>query len=70
MFSINVNDENGNPILPPSDSDNGTVTLSVTYQKGLLKEQVKIAYRDENDITMFSQNIIKPPHDFSCGGLI
>ena len=48
VFSITVNDENGNPILPPEKDDNGTVTLSLKYQKGLIKEQIKIAYRDEN----------------------
>ena len=48
VFSITVNDENGNPILPPEKDDNGTVTLSLKYQKGLVKEQIKIAYRDEN----------------------
>ena len=49
VFSITINDENGNPILPPAESDdNGTITLSMKYQKGLVKEQIKIAYRDEN----------------------
>ena len=48
VFSITVNDENGNPILPPERDDNGTVTLSLKYQKGLVKEQIKIAYRDES----------------------
>ena len=49
VFSITVNDENGNPILPPAEADeNGTVTLSFKYHKGLTKEQIKIAYRDEN----------------------
>jgi len=49
VFNITVNDENGNPILPPSEAeDNGTVTLSFKYHKGLTKDQVKIAYRDEN----------------------
>ena len=49
VFNITVNDENGEPLLPPSDSEsNGTVTLSFKYYKGLTKEQVKIAYRDEN----------------------
>lgn len=49
VFSITVNDEDGNPILPPEESDNnGTVTLSFKYHKGLAKEQIKIAYRDEN----------------------
>ncbi len=49
VFSITVNDDNGNPILPPAQSDNnGTVTLSFKYKKGLVKEQIKIAYRDEN----------------------
>ena len=48
VYSITVNDENGEAILPPEKDDNGTVTLSLKYQKGLLKEQIKIAYRDEN----------------------
>lgn len=49
VFNITVNDEGGEPILPPSDSENnGTVTLSFKYHKGLTKDQVKIAYRDEN----------------------
>ena len=49
VYSITVNDENGNPILPSSESStNGTVTLSLKYYKGLVKEQIKVAYRDEN----------------------
>ena len=48
VFSIVINDGEGNPILPPDSSDNGTVILSFTYYKGLDRDEIKIAYRDEN----------------------
>ncbi len=49
VFSITVNDENGNPILPPDSSDeNGTLTLSFKHHAALKKEQIKVVYRDEN----------------------